>query len=271
MTLKLDRPLAILDIETTSIDVNTARIVQIGYIVLIDNRLEDDAHEKKRLIANREAEFLINPGIPIPPEASAVHGITDAMVVDKPKFVDVASTIIKDLKNCDLAGFNIEKFDLPILARHFAEYEIDFPKDRRIIDAMTICHRNEKRDLAWATRFYLGREHDNAHDAFADASTTAEILIKQVERYGLPQDIPSLDLYCHEKPAEYVDQEGKLQWRGDEAFFSFGKVKGMTLRQAAKSNADYLRWILGADFSPEFKQIVSDALSGRFPVRRIEQ
>lgn len=256
MTLKLDRPLAVIDLETTSVDVETARIVQIGIIILVDGG-----------IAEHRDEMLVNPGVPISPEAVAVHGITDDMVADAPSFEDVAAALMDDLEGCDLAGFNLEKFDIPILARHFAECEIDFPGDRKIIDVMTIFHRNEKRDLAGACRFYLGCEHTDAHSALADAQVTREILVRQVERYGLPANIALLDAYCHEKPADYVDADGRLKWQGGEAVFAFGKVKGQTLRAATAGSPDYLRWILNADFSPELKTIVGGALQGNFPVR----
>lgn len=257
MTLKLDRPLAVIDLETTGTDVETARIVQIGYLILVDGGF-----------AEHRETLLINPGIPIPAEASAIHGITDAMVAQAPTFDELAGAILEDLAECDLAGFNIEKFDLPLLKAEFlrAGY-VGFGADRRVVDAMRICHQREKRDLGWASRFYLGRDHSDGHDALADAAVTAEILVEQVRRYGLPQDAAGLEAACHERPPEWVDPDGKLRWQGTEAVFAFGKMAGKTLRDVVAKDRGFLEWMLGKDFSPELKTIVGEAIKGWFPVR----
>ncbi len=136
---------------------------------------------------------------------------------------------------------------------------------------MTIFHRNEKRDLAAAVRFYLDREHKGAHTALADASATADILMAQIDRYGLAADVQGLHEYCHEKPADYVDADGKLRWRNGEAVFVFGRYKGESLREVA---GDYhgrcwLRWAMGQDFRDDFKNICRDAENGIFPQREI--
>jgi len=257
MALKLDRPLCVLDLETTSADVATARAVQIGYVILVDGG-----------IAEHREELYINPGVPIEPDATAVHGITDERVKDEPKFEDLAGGILDDLEGCDLAGFNIEKFDLPILTREFAESEIDFPgPGRQVIDVMKIYHRNERRDLTAAVRLYLGCDHAGAHGALADAVATAKVLHMQVERYGLPADTAGLDAYCHEKPADYVDQDGKFHWRGGEVVCAFSKQKGRTLRDLAQNDRGFLNWILRNDFSDEVKTIVRGALNNTFMVR----
>lgn len=258
MTLKLERPLAVIDLETTNDDPKSARVVQIGYVIF----------GKEGVICREEIE--INPTVPISPEATAVHGFTNDALRDKPTFEDVAGAILDDLEGCDLAGFNLEKFDIPILTREFEQCEVDFPgPDRRIVDVMTIYHRNEKRDLTAAVRFYLGCDHAGAHGALADAEATAKVLVSQVDCYSLPEDAASLEAYCHEKPDDYVDADGRLKWRGDEAVFAFGKIKGTSLREAANNSLsrDYLKWILGADFSQELKTIILNAMQGNYPVR----
>ena len=254
MNLKLDKPLVVLDSETTNDDPKTARIFQFGYVKL----------EKGRPVL--EKVFLINPTEPISPEATAVHGYTDGLVKDRPTFDHFADEIMADLQGCDLGGFNHEKFDIPILTREFAQCEIEFPApDCRFVDAMKIYHRNEKRDLKAAVRLYLGCEHDDAHDALEDATATAKVLCEQVERYGLPEDIQGLHDYCHEKPENYVDQDGKFQWRDGEAVVAFSKQKGRTLKDLAQNDQGFLNWILRNDFSDEVKEIARNALNGEFP------
>ena len=254
--LQLTRPLAVFDLETTGIDTATARIVQFGMV----------RFNTAGVIEQKE-ELLINPGIAIPEETTAIHGITDEMVKDQPTFSQIASQIFELFADCDLAGFNMEKFDLPILVREFEDAGlVGFAEDRKIIDAMTIFHRNEKRDLAGAVLFYLDKDHSNAHRALADAQATAEILLAQLKRYDLPRDNAGLHDYCHEKDPRFVDQDGKFVWIAGEAAISFGKHKNTLLRQLVEQQRDYLQWMVGkGDFSPEVQDIVRAALEGEFP------
>lgn len=186
MPLNLKRPIAVIDLETTGFDVETARIVSIGIIIIgIDGTIQSTE------------EIFINPGINIPKETSDVHGITDEMAKDRPRFEKVASKIADKLRDCDLAGYNIEKYDLPILKCEFERIGVaNFAKDANVIDAMNIYHKNVHRDLSSAVRFYLGRSHKNAHSASADAKATAEILLKQVIRHKLSGDAKALQEYC---------------------------------------------------------------------------
>ena len=255
MTLKLSKPLAVFDLETTGTIPATDRIVSIGIIRLSPDGLSD-----------LSKEYLVNPGIPIPSEASAVHKITDEMVRDKPSFKDIASELLGVFEGCDLAGFNIEKFDLPLLSQEFARVGIpNFASGRRIVDSMVIFHKNEHRDLTAAVRFYLDRDHSMAHSALADAQATSDVLSAQINRYGLPSDVEGLHKYCAERPANYIDSEGKLVWKDGKALFSFGKLKGFSLEDAITQNKEYLDWILNSDFPSDCKEIIRQALNGKFP------
>ncbi len=256
--LKLTRPIAVFDLETTGVDVATTKIVQFGMVRL----------NAEGVIDVRE-ELLINPGIPIPKEATEIHGISDEMVKDQPSFAQLAPKIFEMLDACDLAGFNMEKFDLPILVREFEDAGIvGFAEDRKLIDAMTIYHRNERRDLSAAVQYYLDRDHGNAHTALADAEATAEILLAQVTRYDLPADGTGLHDYCHEKNPRYVDYNGKFVWVAGEAVINFGKHKGMRLRDMVAHQRNYLQWMADkADFSSDVLDIIRAALAGKYPGR----
>ncbi len=255
MTLALTKPLAVFDLETTGITPATDRIVSIGIV-----RLSPDG------LADLSKEYLVNPGMPIPPEASAVHKITDEMVRDKPLFKDIASEILDVFEGCDLAGFNIEKFDLPLLSQEFVRIGIpNFASGRRIVDAMVIFHKNERRDLTTAVRFYLDRDHARAHSALADAQAASDILSAQIKRYGLPSAVEDLHKYCATRPENSIDSEGKFVWKDGKAVLSFGKWKGLSLEDCITQNKDYLDWILNSDFPSDCKEIISQALMGKFP------
>lgn len=253
--LKLDRPLAFFDLETTGIDPATDRIVEISVL-----RVETDGSEEIRT-------RRINPERPIPAAATAVHGISDADVRDAPTFREIARGLHAFLEGADLAGYNVSRFDAPLLAREFADCGFDLRlADRRIVDAMTIYHRKERRDLSAACKFYLDRPLDGAHSAEVDVRATADILDAQLERYSdLPTTVGELEAWCRGGRTDGVDSSGKFIWRGGEAVFSFGKHQGEALRHVAGESPDYLEWILQSDFPPDTKALVADALRGRFP------
>lgn len=256
--MQLKRPLAIFDLETTGIDVSRDRIVSMAYVKILPDGSMDCS-----------GDILINPGIPIPLEASRVHGITDEQVAQCPQFHERAEEIYQMFQDCDLGGFNAERFDLPLLRNEFARCGItDFGEKAHFVDVMTIYHKNEKRDLSSAVRMYLQKNHDGAHGAHDDALATAEILLKQIELYGLPDDVKGLDDYCHEKDPNFVDSQGKLVWKEGVATFNFGsKVRGQSLQDVVETQASYLHWILGTNFSEELKEIIRKALDGDFPVK----
>lgn len=249
--LQLDRPLAFFDLETTGTDPARDKIVEIAVL-----RLEPDGG---RVARTRR----VNPERPIPPGATAVHGIRDEDVRDQPPFRRVAKSLLELLDGADLAGFNVRRFDVPLLERELRECGLDLQVDRRrIVDAMTIFHRKEPRDLSAAVRYYLGREHAGAHGAEADLTATLEVLDAQLERYhDLPRSVEELDGWG--RPGRNaVDGQGKFVRRDDDIVFAFGKHQGRSLREVAQEAPDYLQWIVGSDFPEDAKQLVRRALAG---------
>jgi len=253
--IKLKRPLAFLDLETTGLIIGHDRIVEIAIL-----KVHPDGRRTKY-------SSLVNPEMRIPSEAYRVHGISDRSVERSPRFKRVGKKLVKILKECDLAGFNLRKFDLPILQEEFRRIGIEFSlKGRAIIDACQIFHYNEPRDLAAAYRFYCNAEIEDAHSALGDARACLEILYGQLKRYThLPRSLPALHSFCNPSSRRYVDSTGKFEWRDGEAVFLFGKNKGRTLHQVAEEQPDDLEWILGQDFPSDVQKIVRNALRGKFP------
>jgi DNA polymerase-3 subunit epsilon len=258
MTLKhlqLDRALVVFDLETTGIDPATDRIVEISTL-----RIEPDGTREVRT-------RRINPERPIPPAATAIHHITDDDVRDEPAFRKIARGLLAWLEGADLAGFNVIRFDLPLLDREFRDCGLDLGiAGRRVVDAMVLFHRKEPRDLTAAVRFYLDRSHEGAHSAEADVAATADVLDAQLERYtDLPRTVSDLDRWSRAGRPGAVDRNGKFVWKDGEAVFSFGKHAGKPLRQAASQERGYLEWILQSDFPQDAKDLVDQALQGNFP------
>jgi DNA polymerase-3 subunit epsilon len=252
--LKLQRPLVFFDLETTGIDVLSDRIVEISIL-----RVEIDGTQEGRT-------RRIDPERPIPAAATAIHGIRDEDVQGAPTFRQIAKGLLELIGDADLAGFNILRFDVPLLERELNACGLDLRvPQRRLIDAMTIFHRKERRNLEAAVRFYLGRDHADAHSAEADVAATVELLDAQLERYtDLPRSVDELESWsAGERPT--VDRSGKFTWRDGEAVFAFGKHQGKSLRAVAIEAADYLEWVVQADFPAEAKEIVAAALRGEFP------
>lgn len=180
------RPVAVIDLETTELEIEIAKIVSIGIVIL-----DCDGSVKYK------NELLVNPCVEIPKHTIDVHGITNDMVNNSPPFSALAGTIAELLNNCDFAGYNIEKFDLPILKREFALVGIsDFGKDSNVIDVRNIFIKNMHKDLSSAVLHYLDRPHQDAHQALSDASATAEVLLKQIETHNLSSDACELQAYC---------------------------------------------------------------------------
>ena len=232
--------MAFFDLETTGLSLANDRIVELALIRISP---QGDVLERVR---------RLNPEMPIPPEAAAVHGITDDVVADEPTFRMVAKDLARILEPCDLGGFNIRRFDLPILLAEFRRAGVPFDvKDRRLIDMKMIFHREEPRDLSAAARFYLGRDHQDAHTALGDIRTTAAVLAAQLERYPhLPRDLDGLHAYCDEMDPFETEFD---RWFGETEsglVFKRGKHKGSLLDDVARSSPDYLEWMLGADDMP---------------------
>jgi len=257
--LKLERPLAVFDLETTGIDVEKDRIVQIAII-----RVNPDG-------TRRTFETLVNPEVPIPPGATAVHGIKDSDVAGKPTFSQIRRDVEEYLDGADLAGFNSIRFDTPLLGAEMRRAGAEFDeRGVRQVDAMKIFHQMERRDLTAAYRFYCDKDLVGAHSALADTEATLEILDAQVGRYDeVPNEVEALHSFCNPDQGKFVDRTRKLAWNdAGEAVFTFGKLKGQSLQTACQGEGrGYLEWMIGKDFSEELKTILRAALAGNFPVK----
>ena len=246
MKLKLSKPLCFFDLETTGIQVASDRIVEISILKVFPN-------------GNKESLTLrVNPDMPIPPESTAIHGISDEMVANEPTFKELAPRIYEMIKDSDLAGFNSNRFDIPLLAEELLRADIDFDLKRALaVDVQTIFHKKEKRTLEAAYKFYCDKELENAHSAEADTLATYEVLKAQIERYDdLENDINFLAEYSKHK--EFVDFAGYIAYNedGDEVF-SFGKHRGKRVVDILESEPGYFGWLLNADFPLYTKRVLT--------------
>ena len=256
MFITLDRPLVVFDLETTGLFPKRDRIIELGAI-----KVQSDGTEEERC-------WLLNPGIPIPPESTAVHGISDADVKDCPTFADRADEIFAFFEGCDLSGFNSDRYDIPCLEEEFARAGRNFGVScRRCIDVQRIYHRMEPRDLSAAVRFYLGRDHTGAHGAEMDARATLEVFKAQMAKYqGLPQTSAEMAELLSPRDPNAIGRNRELLWRDGELFVNFGKKKGDKLREILFREPNFLRWMLKGDFDTEVKAVVRDLLEhGRLP------
>lgn len=253
--IALDRPLAVFDLEATGLNPRTDRILELSVV-----RIPVKG-------PNATRTWLVNPGVPIPLETIAIHGISDEQVRSCPRFVDVADEIFDFFKGCDLGGFGIGRFDIPMLEEEFLRVGKFFDaKSRRQFDAQRIFHKREPRDLAAALRFYCGEELVDAHGAEADAVATLKVLEGQFGRYpDLPTDPDELDRLINERDPFFLDRDGKLRWLDGEITINFGKKKGAKLRDLVIEEPNYLKWILHGDFARDTKDVVRAALEGRWP------
>ena len=247
MKLKLIKPLCFFDLETTGTDVSKDRIIEIAII-------------KVNTDGSRESlEIRLNPGIPIPPESTLIHGITDEMVANEPKFKDKARNIYNFLKGCDLAGFNSDRFDIPLLVEELLRADLDFDfKNTKTIDVQNIFHKMEERTLSAALKFYCDKELTDAHTAIADANATLDVLLAQLDRYSeLEPNVDFLnDFSTRKKTADFA---GFLIYnKDDEICFGFGKHKGKKVNEILKEEPGYFGWILNADFPRYTKKILTE-------------
>lgn len=253
----LKRPLAFIDIESTGTNPRQDRIIDLAII-----KLMPDGARQTRV-------FRCNPGISIPAEVEAIHHISNADVADSPPFTAQADQIFEVLKDCDLAGFGVARFDVPMLTEEFARAGLAFPAhDCRVVDAQRIYHKKEPRDLTAALFFYCGETHIGAHGAEADALATIKVLEAQFKKYAdLPQTIEGLDAFSAiARDPAWADKTGKLKWINGEIAINFGvQHTGQKLRELAQNDARFLKWILKSDFPGDTKKIVADALEGKFP------
>lgn len=247
----LDRPLVFFDLETTGLDTKTDRIVELALIKITP---QGDVLERVR---------RFNPGIPIPAGATAVHGITDDDVAEEPPFCARARALADMLEECDLSGFNVRGYDIALLIAEFARCGVDFDmKDRRVVDMQNIFHEEEPRNLSAAARFYLGREHEEAHTALGDIRTSAAVLGAQLERYpDLPRDLDGLHKYCEEVRPTRNSAGDWFSTTDEGRVFRRGKHSGKALNEVARTDSSYLQWMLRADdMHEDVLRIVREAL-----------
>ncbi len=256
--LTLHRPMVFFDLEATGVNPQVDRIVEICVAKLHPG---GEYEVKSR---------RINPERPIPAEATAIHGITDADVANAPTFKSYSASLNLYLEDCDLAGYNILRYDLPLLKAEFKRVDMDFSLDnRRLLDAQVIFHQKEPRTLSAAFKFYCGKEHEDAHSAESDVLATIAVLDGELARYqDLPRDVAALHDFCKPKDANWIDESGRFKWDGSgESVVGFGKNQGLTLREVAATNPGFLSWMIKSDFADDAKKIAKDALVGKFPIR----
>lgn len=266
MKINISKPLIVFDLETTGLDLVNDRIIQISYI-----KIHPDGKEERDNI-------YLNPGKEIPQDVTTLTGISNDDVKDCPSFKDVASELSFTFRNCDFAGFNSNHFDIPMLAEEFLRAGIDFDFSHcRMIDAQTIFHKMERRNLSAAYKFYCGRKMEddfNAHRADQDTEATYRILMGELDMYNpetqadpekhLPNDIDALAEFS--KLNDFVDFAGRIVWKEETGkdgnkvrheVFNFGKYKGQPVSDVLKRDPGYFSWILNGDFTYNTKQVLT--------------
>lgn len=254
--LDFDRPIAVFDLETTGVNTRADRIVEIAIVKVLPNGQHETLAER------------INPTVPIPPETTAIHGISDADVANCATFNERAQAIFDFLVGCDLAGYNLARFDIPLLAEEFLRAGMTFDLEgRRVLDAQTVYHKREPRDLSAALRYYCGElEFENAHSAEADVMATIRVLEGQLERYAdMPHEVVALDAYCSRTQPGWVDRAGRLKWANNEVVLNFSKKKGTSLKYLIENEPSFIKWMLRSDFPRDVIGIVERALEGEWP------
>jgi DNA polymerase-3 subunit epsilon len=247
MELNLKNPIAFFDLETTGINIAKDRIVEISILKIDPGGKED------------HLTIRINPTIPINPEATKIHGITNEDLADAPTFSEVAKNLLHFLEGCDLAGYNSNKFDIPLLAEEFlrANVEFDFKK-RKVIDVQVIFHKMEQRTLSAAYKFYCKKDLKDAHTAEADTHATYEILKAQIDRYeNLENDIESLSEFS--TMTDNVDFAGRIVYNENGVeVFNFGKHKGVPVEEILRNEPSYYSWMMNGDFPLYTKKVLTE-------------
>lgn len=247
MALQLERPLCVFDLETTGLQITKDRIVQIAVIKLFEDGHTETFNE------------LVNPGQTITAEISAIHGITNEMVANAPSFETLAPRLLDFIGNSDLAGYNSNKFDIPVLSEELLRCGIDFDLGaRHFVDVQNIFHKMEQRTLAAAYQFYCGKQIENAHNALYDTLATLEVLQAQIQKYeNLDNNIASLAQFSTVGTQQNADFAGRLSFDDNrEVCYNFGKHKGKTVAQVLKLEPGYYGWMLEADFPLHTKQVL---------------
>ena len=247
MKLNLKRPIVFFDLETTGVDTSKDRIVEISMIKIMPDGEEISKTRK------------LNPTIPIPPEATAVHGITDEDVKNEPTFQQVAKSLAQFIQGCDFGGFNSNRFDLPLLVEEFLRAGVDVDlKRRKFIDVQNIFHKKEQRTLVAAYKFYCDKDLTDAHSAAADTMATYEVLCAQLDRYeDLENNIDFLAEYsARDKAADYA---GRILYNDEgKEIFGFGKYKGKTVEEVFRIEPSYYAWMMNGDFPLYTKKVITE-------------
>lgn len=247
MQLNLRNPLVFFDLETTGINIVKDRIIEISYVKVHPNGKEETK------------TWRVNPEMPIPPESTAIHGITDEDVKDCPTFKEIAKSLAAQIEGCDLAGYNSNRFDIPLLAEEFLRAGVDIDLNRRkFVDVQTIFHKMEQRTLSAAYKFYCDKSLENAHTAEADTLATYEVLKAQLDRYpDLKNDINYLSQFSSYN--NNVDFAGRMVYndKGEEVI-NFGKYKGRLVADVLKNDPGYYAWIMNGDFPLNTKKMLTE-------------
>lgn len=253
MSLKLLKPLCFFDLETTGINIVRDRIVEISILKLFPNG------------TRKQQTWLVNPDMPIPAEATAVHGISNEKVANEPIFKQIAHEVYTWIKDSDLAGFNSDRFDIPMLVEELLRASVDVDLKKMVsVDVQTIFHKMEQRTLSAAYRFYCNKSLEDAHSASADTFATYEVLLAQLDRYAdLPREVKSL--------AEFTSRKDRVDFaamivldEGGQPIFNFGKHKGVRVLEVLDKEPGYFGWMLGADFPLYTKKILTQIKMGTY-------
>jgi DNA polymerase-3 subunit epsilon len=247
MELKLKKPICFFDLETTGVNVSKDRIVEISILKVFPN-------------GNKESfTWRVNPEMKIPAVTTAIHGISDEMVLNEPTFKELAPKVSELIKNSDLGGFNSNRFDIPLLAEELLRAEIDFDlKVNQAVDVQTIFHKMEKRTLEAAYKFYCNKDLTNAHSAEADTMATYEVLKAQLDKYdGLENDMDYLSKFSSHQ--NFADFAGFIGYNKEgQEIITFGKHKGKVIEDLFKTEPGYFSWIQNADFPNYTKKVLRD-------------
>jgi DNA polymerase-3 subunit epsilon len=247
--LQLNRPIIFFDLETTGVDHARDRIVELAMVKLLPDG-KRDSYVKR-----------VNPGIPIPAECTAIHGISDDDVKDAPSFKQIARGLYEWMKHCDLGGYNSNKFDIPLLAEEFlrAGINVDFT-ERHMVDVQQIFFKMESRSLSAAYNFYCNKKLENAHSAEADILATIEVLEAQLDKYtDLGTEVKGLHSFTGGE--EFVDYARRLSLKDGHTVFNFGKYKGKKVEEVFNTEPQYYDWMMQADFPLHTKQKISEILN----------
>lgn len=249
MKLQLARPIAFIDLETTGVNISVDRIVELAIVKV----LPDGTKQVKRK--------LINPLMPIPVSSSDIHGITDEMVKDAPSFKQVANEVKQFIENCDLGGYNSNRFDIPMLIEEFLRVGIEFSVDgKKLVDVQKVFHLMEQRTLSAAYKFYCQKTLEGAHSAEVDATATWEVLEAQVEKYPqIGNTVESIVKFTGED--DIVDFARRFVKDKGIEVFNFGKHKGKPVVQVLKEEPQYYDWMMKGDFAMNTKQKLTEILN----------